>query len=84
MNPCGRQDWKLLADRRLWDLCQKRNLIVHRRGLIDQQYLKSMGDDSPIGAELWITPDEIEELLGVVLSIGTSVICEVKKSDRLT
>jgi len=43
-----------------------------------------MGDDSPIGAELWITPDEIEELLGVVLSIGTSVICEVKKSDRLT
>jgi hypothetical protein len=75
---------KLLADRRLWHLCQKRNLIVHRRGLIDQQYLKSMGEDLPLGAELWITPDEIEELLEVALSIGTSVICEVKKSDKST
>jgi hypothetical protein len=71
---------KLLADRRLWDLCQKRNLIVHRRGIVDQQYLQSMGEDVSIGTDLWITPDEIEDLLEAAILIGTGVVAEVNNS----
>lgn len=66
-----------LADRRLWHLCQMRNLIVHRRGIVDQQYLTSTGDSLSIGADLWISPDEVEELLGVALQFGTEVVKQV-------
>ena len=34
----------VLADPRLRNLHQKRNLIVHKRGIVDQQYLESTGD----------------------------------------
>lgn len=68
---------KMLADRRLWDLCQKRNLIVHRRGIVDQQYLANTGDTLPLGADLWIPPSEVEDLLEAALHIGTEVITEV-------
>lgn len=66
-----------LADRRLWDLCQKRNLLVHRRGIVDQQYLANTGDTLPLGADLWIPPSEVEDLLEAGLHIGTEVILAV-------
>jgi hypothetical protein len=66
-----------LADRRLWDLCQKRNLIVHRRGIVDQQYLMSTGDTLLLGADLWISPSEIEDLLEAALHTGTAIITEI-------
>jgi hypothetical protein len=66
-----------LADRRLWDLCQKRNLIVHRRGIVDQQYLANTEDTLSLGADLWISPSEVEDLLEAALHIGTEVITEV-------
>lgn len=66
-----------LSDRRLWDLCQKRNLIVHRRGIVDQQYLANTSDDLPLGADLWILPSEVEDLLEASLHIGYEIITEV-------
>jgi hypothetical protein len=66
-----------LRDRRLWALCQKRNLIVHRRGIVDQQYLTSTGDTLPIGTDLWVSPHEVEDLLDAALQIGTGLINEV-------
>jgi len=66
-----------LADRRLWDLCQKRNLIVHRRGIVDQQYLANTGDTLPLRADLWVSPSEVEDLLEAGLHIGTEIISEV-------
>ncbi len=68
---------KKLGDRRLWALCQKRNLIVHRRGIVDQQYLTSTGDTLPIGGDLWVSPHEVEDLLDAALQIGTELIKEV-------
>lgn len=66
-----------LADRRLWELCQKRNLIVHRRGIVDQQYLANTGDTLSLNADLWIRPSEVEDLLEAGLHIGTEIISEV-------
>lgn len=66
-----------LADRRLWDLCQKRNLLVHRRGIVDQQYHVNTGDTLPLGADLWIPPSEVEDLLEAGLHIGTEIISAV-------
>ncbi|PIF90736.1 hypothetical protein CLU86_1625 [Acidovorax sp. 62] len=70
-----------LRDARLWTLCQKRNLIVHRRGIVDQQYLNSTGDTLPIGTDLWVSPHEVEDLLEAALQIGTELIKEVANAD---
>ncbi|MBN8437374.1 MAG: hypothetical protein J0L95_04940 [Candidatus Accumulibacter sp.] len=75
--PTATELGRKLADRRLWDLCQKRNLIVHRRGIVDQQYLANTGDILPVGADLWIRPSEVEDLLEAGLHIGTEIISEV-------
>lgn len=78
--PTATELGRKLADRRLWDLCQKRNLIVHRRGIVDQQYLASTGDTLPLGADLWIPPSEVEDLLEAGLHIGIEIISAVKNS----
>lgn len=75
--PTATELGRKLADRRLWDLCQKRNLIVHRRGIVDQQYLANTSDTLPLGADLWISPSEVEDLLEAGLHIGTEIISEV-------
>lgn len=75
--PAATELGKELGDRRLWALCQKRNLIVHRRGIVDQQYLSCTEDTLPIGADLWVSPHEVEDLLNVALQIGTELIKEV-------
>lgn len=75
--PTATELGRKLADRRLWDLCQKRNLIVHRRGIVDQQYIANTGDTLSIGADLWIRPSEVEDLLEAGLHIGTEIISEV-------
>jgi len=65
---------RVLAEERLWFLFQKRNLIVHRRGLVDQHYLDRTGDHVPLGQQLCVTPAEIESLLAAVLAAGESLI----------
>lgn len=75
--PTATELGRKLADRRLWDLCQKRNLLVHRRGIVDQQYLANTGDTLPLGADLWIPPSEVEDLLEAGLHIGTEIISAV-------
>jgi hypothetical protein len=49
-----------LDDRPLWVLAQRRNLIVHRRGLVDSQYLDATGEIQAAGSELSVLPDEVE------------------------
>jgi hypothetical protein len=45
----------------LWMLNQRRNLIVHRRGIVDKQYLTNTGDALEIGQELRIDPIYMEK-----------------------
>jgi hypothetical protein len=41
-----------LGRKDLWELYQKRHLIVHRRGIIDQAYLDATGRAEAVGTEL--------------------------------
>lgn len=68
---------KKLADRRLWNLNHKRNLIVHKRGVVDQQYLQATGETRAIGEDIWVTPNEVEEVLEVTLAIGAEIVRQV-------
>ena len=75
--PAADELQKLLGDRRLWNLSHKRNLIVHKRGIVDQQYLASTGDTLAIGDDLWVTPSEVEDLLESTLKVGMEVVRQV-------
>jgi hypothetical protein len=64
----------LLADGNLWKLNQRRNLILHRRSMVDETYLKNTGENAPLGTELLISPEELETDLLLVLRIGSSML----------
>jgi hypothetical protein len=68
---------KLLGDRRLWSLNHKRNLIVHKRGVVDQAYLDATGDNLAVGDDLWVAPSEVEDLLETALTAGGEIVRQV-------
>lgn len=66
-----------LGARVLWCLSQKRNLIVHKAGVIDEQYMQAVGGEGVIGTPLWVAPKDIEEMLSATLGAGALLIQEV-------
>ena len=58
---------EVLNERILWILFQRRNLIVHRRGIVDTRYVAASGEDLPLGCPLSVRPDEIKSYLGLVV-----------------
>lgn len=69
-----------LSDRRLWILFQKRNLIVHRRGVIDQQYNDKTGETQILGSKLMVAPSEIEDYLSITTSAGYALLVEINNA----
>jgi hypothetical protein len=59
-----------LKDERLWKISQQRNLIVHRRGLIDTKYVSRTSDDGPIGEPLVLNRYYIEASLEFIRECG--------------
>ena len=52
---------KLLDEDQLRLLSLRRNLIVHRCGIVDAEYNKRTGADLEVGRKIQITPDELEQ-----------------------
>jgi hypothetical protein len=47
----------------LWMLNQRRHLFIHKRGLVDDEYLQRTGDATPLGYRLSITSEDVEHYL---------------------
>ncbi len=63
-----------LAAPSAWLLNQNRHLIVHRRGIVDEEYLRKTGAKLNVGDQLVVSPAEFEELLLHALSIGSEFV----------
>ncbi len=63
-----------LASPKAWRLNQNRHLIVHRRGIVDEEYLRKTGAKLSVGDQLTVSPTEFEELLLHALSIGSEFL----------
>jgi hypothetical protein len=63
-----------LNERALWLLFQRRNLIVHRRGIIDGRYLEASGDRLSIGSRLGVQPTELKDYLKLVIEAARALI----------
>ena len=59
-----------LNDPDIWKLYNRRNLIVHRGGVIDKKYLSKTSDNLIIGTKLYITPEELATYLEKVTVIA--------------
>lgn len=66
-----------LNSKELWLLAQKRNLIVHRGGIVDRKYLSQTGDTLALGSELVFEPDDAVMALRHVAHTGKLVLLEL-------
>jgi hypothetical protein len=62
-----------LSESQLWLLFQRRHLIVHRRGIVDSAYVSNTGEDIRIGAQIAVSPVELEGYIKHVNSVGIAV-----------
>jgi hypothetical protein len=71
---------QLLEQKDLWILNQRRHLIVHRRGTVDRDYIDRTGDALDVGAQLMISPSDLEHYLTLVVEIGVELLNETSRS----
>jgi hypothetical protein len=76
----GQDLHKHLRNPRLWLLQQRRHLIVHRRGVVDKQYLENTGEKIKVGEQLTPTPTEIEEYVRHVCDAALALVKAANKS----
>ena len=59
----------------LWILAQRRHLIVHQRGIVDERYLRNSGDDNAVpGNKLCISPQDVEKYVLLVRDAGVELL----------
>jgi hypothetical protein len=63
-----------LGDHKFWILHQRRHLIVHRRAVVDKQYLEKTGEKIKIGEQMTPTPPEIEEYIQLVCRAALALV----------
>lgn len=58
---------------------QKRHLLAHTMGVIDEEYVKKAHDpQAVIGRKITITPDEVIKLVGLLKTIGKDFVDNLK------
>jgi hypothetical protein len=70
----GDQIGEGLKGKDLYLLNQQRNLIVHRRGIVDQLYIRSTGEKVPLGNRLALDSNYIERTLVGITEVGSKFI----------
>jgi hypothetical protein len=81
---CDRKALKTALDNEtLWKLFQKRNLFVHRRGIVDSKYIANTGEEVNVGTKCKQNPEELEKMIATVTKAGDQVIFHLTQgSDR--
>ncbi len=60
---------------------QKRHLLAHRMGVINEEYLQKAGDPhAVVGRKVTLTAPEITELIGIIEKLGRCLYDRVKPS----
>ena len=63
-----------LNNPKMWLINQQRHLVVHRRGVIDQDYLNSTGAKVGLGDRLTVAPSDLEDHLSIICEAGTTLL----------
>ena len=65
---------KLLHDESMRLLFQRRNLILHRRAVVDSAYLARTGEQLKLSSELFVSPDDVEKYMELTTKAGIKLI----------
>jgi len=71
---------RTIKSKDIYYLNQIRHLIVHRRGIIDQQFLDSTECKSKVGEKIILKPKEVIDDLSTVLKTGQIIMEELIKA----
>lgn len=55
-------------------LNQRRHIIVHRRGLVDEEYCKKSGEDLKVGSKLRVSLEDLREYLTTARDAGIELL----------
>ena len=69
-----------LGDNLLWVLNQERHLIVHRRGVVDAQYIEATGTRCQVGEVITVSPTKLEKYFGVVVKCAASLLSSLDEA----
>jgi hypothetical protein len=64
-----------LGDRRLWQIAQRRHMIVHRRAIVDVEFVRNTGESLVVGSKLPLSPMDIEDAIIVLRDAGIAILC---------
>ncbi len=72
-----------------WDFAlrcfQKRHLLAHKSGVIDEDYVRKTGDTAAIvGRKIVVVGDEVKTLVGIVKNLGNLLVNELQKNKNST
>jgi hypothetical protein len=73
----GSDAQRRLRDTNLWILSQRRNLIVHKRGVIDRGYLSKTPDNATTGSRLVVTRFDLDHYVDAVQSAGVALLQDI-------
>jgi hypothetical protein len=68
-----------LAQPALWKLYQRRNLFVHRAGVVDKAFLDRTGEKLELGVKLNIVSDDVDKYLALVGGVGKELVAATAK-----
>lgn len=71
---------KVLADAKLNTLMQRRHILVHKAGKVDQTYIDKSHEVLPLGSALQVNPSYVAESIILVRDSGITLLNEVAKS----
>lgn len=69
-----------LAQPELWKLYQRRNLLVHRAGVVDKSFLEKTGEQVEVGSKLTVVSEDVSRFLSLVRGIGKEMITAVAEA----
>ncbi|MFP4106712.1 MAG: hypothetical protein ACLFVU_11555 [Phycisphaerae bacterium] len=62
---------------------QKRHVIAHKSGIVDQEYLDKTGNTSAVvGRKLAVSADEVRELIGFARRLGQHLVSSLPETDQ--
>jgi hypothetical protein len=69
-----------LAQPELWKLYQRRNLLVHRAGVVDKSFLEKTGEQFEVGAKLTFVSEDVSRFFNLVRGVGKEMITAVAEA----
>lgn len=80
-------DLSTVVEKQDWDFAlrcfQKRHLLAHKSGVIDDDYVRKTSDPTAIvGRKIVVIGDEVKRFVGIIKQLGTHFVAELQQNTK--